>query len=183
MVILMFQTVISVPLLLPLLISGTSVTSIQILQGMLTTVILPLIIGIITRLFWSTLVLKIRPILLKAQAILMNIAVYGMLIGLLPELIKLVGSGVILTGIVLIILSFIGGWLIEGRTTNFAKRYSFAFSSGQRNAAIAFSIALSNFADPKIIIAMNVVSAISTMVLNFISQRIGKKAVANNAES
>ena len=109
MILLTFMTVIFIPIILLILIEGAEITSLELVQSLVTSVLIPLVIGMGVRLFAESLVNKIKPYVQSAQKILMNIAIYGMMIGLLPEMIDLIGSGMIVTGTLMVLLASAGG--------------------------------------------------------------------------
>ena len=105
----------------------------------------------------------------------MNIAVYGMLPNLFPQLGELLGSGIMIATFGFLLLAFGGGYLLELNGTNKAKQWTASFASGQRNGAIGFSIIINNFSDPKLLLATAIISTIGTVLFVQIAKYIHKK--------
>ena len=174
MILLTFMTVLVIPILLPFMIEGASITSFELVQSLVTSILLPLLIGMGLRLFFESFVDTIRPFILKAQKILLNVAIYGMMIGLIPELIQLIGSGVVVTGVGLVVLAFLGGYLIEVKNSSQSMKLTSGFVGGQKNGAVTFAVAINNFSDPNMILIIAVIGALSTVIFSMMSTYIGK---------
>lgn len=174
MVLLTVTTIIFTPLLLPLLIPGANVSMISLIGGLLTSVVLPLVIGVLMRTFFEDFTLKIKPYVGLAQKYAMYISIYGVIIGMIPQLLSVVGSGMIITGIVLELLTFFIGGLVEYRSSS-AKRVTSMFASGQRNGSIAFSVVLSNFNHPMIFLTVALTVAISNLIFSETAKFMGKR--------
>jgi BASS family bile acid:Na+ symporter len=181
MILLTTLTIIIVPVLLPVLIVGANVSPMELVSGLLTSVILPLVLGIALRVISSDTADKIAPYVQKIQTITMNIAIYGMIIGLLPQLIGLIGRGVILTGTILLLLAFGGGYLLEIKNDDKAEQWTSAFAGGQVNGAVAFSIVLSNFSNQNLLLAVAVISTIGTVIFTQIAKYINNGKETENA--
>ena len=172
---LIFSTIVIVPILLPLLIVGAEITPMDLVSNMIFSILLPLILGVIFRMMAEDTAQKIGPHVQTAQKVTMNIAIYGMLPQLFPQLVDLFGSGVILTGFALIGLVFGGGYFMGMKSGNKVKQWTASFSAGQRNGAIAFSIVLNNFADPDLFVATAVITSIATVLFVQGAKYIGNK--------
>lgn len=104
----------------------------------------------------------------------MNIAIYGMMLGLLPELVQLIGRGVITTSVLIIVLSAISGFIIEYKNPDKAMQLTSGFAAGQRNGAVAFAVVINNFSDPTIFLTIAITSMISTVMFSAVSSYMGK---------
>lgn len=174
MILLTLSTVIILPILLPIMIDGVDITSVDLIGSLVASIVIPLAAGSALRLSFEDFAVKIKPFTLKIQKIMMNIAVYGMMLGLLPELIQLVGSGVITTSIVIILGSAFIGYIIECTNSNKAMQLTAMFAAGQRNGAVAFAVVINNFSDPTIFLTIAITTMISTVVFSSVSSYMGK---------
>lgn len=170
-----FMTILIVPILLPMLIVGAEISSVDLVSNMLFSILLPLALGVLFRLISEDTAVKIGPYVQKAQGITMNIAIYGMIPSLFPQLVNLVGSGAILTSFAILVFAFGGGYLLEMKSGNQAKQWTASFASGQRNGAVAFSIVINNFTDPNLLLATAVITTIGTVMFVQIAKYIGNK--------
>lgn len=175
MLLLTTVTIIAVPILLPMLIVGAEISPIALINSLLPSVVLPLVLGIAVRLISKSFSDKIRPYVQITQKIAMNIAIYGTVIGLLPQLVDLIGSGVILTGMLFVVLGFGGGYLMEIKNDDQSEIWTSSFAGGQKNGAVAISIVLTNFTDPDILLTVAVITALGTIVLTQVAKYIGNK--------
>ncbi|MCC5895488.1 MAG: hypothetical protein JJU16_08530 [Alkalibacterium sp.] len=174
MILLTLSTVVILPILLPLMIDGAEITSSELVGSLVASIVIPLAVGSALRLFIEDVAIKIKPFTLKTQKILMNIAVYGMMLGLFPELVQLVGSGVITTSIVIILSSAFVGYMIEMKNPDKAMQLTSLFAAGQRNGAVAFAVVINNFADPTIFLTIAITTMISTVLFSAVSSYMGK---------
>lgn len=177
MILLTLSTVVILPILLPIMIEGAEITSRDLVGSLVASIVVPLASGSAMRLFFEKFALKIKPFTLKAQKIIMNIAIYGMMLGLLPELVQLVGSGVISTSIVIILSAALVGFLIEYKNPDKAMQLTSGFAAGQRNGAVAFAVVINNFSDPTIFLTIAITTMISTVLFSTVSSYMGKLSI------
>ena len=174
MILLTLSTVLILPILLPIMIEGVEITSLDLVGSLITSILLPLSAGSFMRLFFEDLALNVKPYTLKTQKVMMNIAVYGMMLGLLPELVQLIGSGVITSSILIVLASAVIGYLIEMKNPDRAMQLTSGFAGGQRNGAVAFAVVLNNFSNPGIFLTIAVTTMISTVLFSALSTYMGK---------
>lgn len=174
MILLTLSTVIILPILLPVMIDGAEISSFDLVGSLVASIVIPLASGSALRLFFEPFAVRINPYTLKAQKILMNIAIYGMMLGLLPELVQLIGRGVITTSVLIIVLSAISGFIIEYKNPDKAMQLTSGFAAGQRNGAVAFAVVINNFSDPTIFLTIAITSMISTVMFSAVSSYMGK---------
>ncbi|MCC5889259.1 MAG: hypothetical protein JJU01_01740 [Alkalibacterium sp.] len=174
MILLTLSTVVFLPILLPFMIEGAEITSFDLVGSLVSSILLPLSAGSVMRLLFTDLSSRIRPYALKLQKTTMTLAIYGMMIGLLPELISLIGSGVIVSSIGIVAVASVIGFVMEYSNTNEAMRITSGFTSGQRNGAVAYAVVINNFSDPSVLLTIAVATTISTVVFSMLSNYMGK---------
>lgn len=174
MILLTLSTVLFLPLLLPIMIEGAEITSLDLVRSLILSILVPLSIGSAMRIFFKQLSEQIRPYALKLQKITMKVAIYGMMIGLLPELVNLIGSGVIVTSIGIVVTASMVGFIMEYFNANEAMRITSGFTSGQRNGAVAYAVVINNFSDPSVLLTIAVATTLSTVIFSMLSSYMGK---------
>lgn len=174
MILLTLSTVVILPILLPVMIEGAEITSFDLVGSLVASIVIPLASGSALRLLFEESAVRIKPYTLKAQKIFMNIAVYGMMIGLLPDLVQLIGNGLITTSILFILFSALAGFLIEFKNPDKAMQLTAGFAAGQRNGAVAFAVVINNFSDPTIFLTIAITTMISTVLFSTVSSYMGK---------
>lgn len=175
MVLLTFTTVIFLPILLPLLVTGAEITMGDLVGNLITSILIPLVIGSLVRIFFENFTVKMRPYLKKLQQVLMNIAIYGLIIGYIPQVIEIIGSGMIVTGLSFVLLGFGAGYVLEKKNENRAIQLTSGFAAGQRNASVAFSVAINNFSSPEIFLTIAIISTVATAILNNLAMYMNKR--------
>lgn len=174
MIVLTLSTVIFLPVLLPFMIDGAEITSVDLVGSLVSSILIPLSAGSAMRIFFKQFSRRIRPFALRLQKLAMNIAIYGMIIGLLPELISLLGSGVIVSSIGIVVSTSAVGFMMEYFNSNESMRITSGFTSGQRNGAVAYAVVINNFSDPSVLLTIAVATTMSTVMFSMLSNYMGK---------
>ncbi|GAB2492089.1 hypothetical protein GCM10008929_15580 [Alkalibacterium psychrotolerans] len=174
MIVLTLSTVIFLPVLLPFMIEGAEITSLDLVGSLVSSILIPLSAGSAMRIFFKQFSRRIRPFALRLQKLAMNIAIYGMIIGLLPELISLLGSGVIVSSIGIVVGASAIGFMMEYFNSNESMRITSGFTSGQRNGAVAYAVVINNFSDPSVLLTIAVATTMSTVMFSMLSNYMGK---------
>lgn len=173
MIVLTLSSVIFLPVLLPFMIDGAEITSVDLVGSLVSSILIPLSAGSAMRIFFTQFTGRIRPFALSLQKVTMNIAIYGMIIGLLPELISLIGSGVIISSMGIVVGASAVGFIMEYFNSNEAMRITSGFTSGQRNGAVAYAVVINNFSDPSVLLTIAVATTMSTVMFSMLSNYIG----------
>ena len=112
MVLLMVITIIYLPLVLPLLLSGVEVNPWEIAQSLIVMMLIPLAVGLFINARYEEAAAKIQPTFGQASNIaILVLTVLGLVLNF-RAMIDLVGSLGILAGIIFILLSLAGGYLL-----------------------------------------------------------------------
>jgi BASS family bile acid:Na+ symporter len=111
MMLLMVVTVVYVPLVLPLLLSGVSVNAVAIAKALLIQMLLPIGVGMLIAAVLPGLAKKGQ----KLVGTLGNLAMYAMLVatlvGYFPNLLKIIGTGAFLVALLFVGAAFGFGYL------------------------------------------------------------------------
>jgi bile acid:Na+ symporter, BASS family len=172
MMLLMVVTVVYVPIVLPLLLSGISVNAVAIAKSLLMQMLLPIGVGM--------LIAQLLPRLAKKGQKLVgglgNLAMYAMLvatlIGYFPNLLKIIG-----TGAFLVALLFVGGAFGFGYLAGKGKDHLEdigGLGTAQRNTAAGVIIAIQNFKDPNVFVMLTLANILGIVMLLFIARALSR---------
>ena len=172
MVLLMVVTIIYLPLVLPLLLSGVEVNPWDIAKSLIFMMLIPLAIGLFVKARYEEAAAKLQPTFGQAS----NIAILALLIlGLVlnfKDMIALVGSWGILAGIVFLVVALVAGYFLGGSDPG--TRSVMGLGTAQRNISAALVVAAQNF-DANVITYIMVFSVIGFVILMPAAGELGKR--------
>jgi predicted Na+-dependent transporter len=173
MVLLMVTTVIYLPLVLPLLLQGVSVSAWDILKSLVALMLVPLAVGLLIRSNsteagerWASVMNKVSSIAMLALLVLglgLNVS----------NIIDLVGSYGFLALLLLIGGALLIGALLGGRDRG--ARSVMALGTAQRNVSAAIVVASQNFAGTMTLPYVLVAAIVLLLVLLPVARRIGRE--------
>ena len=177
MMLLMVVTVIYLPVVLPLLLSGVSVDALAIAKSLLLQMLLPIGVGMLIAQFLSTLAKRAQPWV----GGLGNIALYAMvvatLIGYFPNLLNILGTGAFLVGLLFVAASFGFGYL-AGRGKDHLEDIG-GLGTAQRNTAAGVIVAIQNFPDPNVFVMLTLANILGIVMLLFVAKALSKDNQVN----
>jgi len=172
MMLLMVGTVIYLPLVLPLLLSGINVDAIAIAKALVLTMLLPIGIGMLVAQFLPTLSKKAEPWLGR----LGNAALYSMviatLIGYIPNMANIIGTGAVLFGLVFVGLAFGIGYL-AGAGHDHLEDVG-GLGTAQRNMAAGVIVAIGSFPDRNVFVMLTFANILGIVMLLFIARALSR---------
>lgn len=127
-----------------------------------SSVILPLAIGMAIRRIAPSLAERSGPIISKAANIVLIIGVLPLLIAVWPVILRLIGNGTILAIMAVVIVGLLAGHLLGGPAPR--DRAVLAISSALRHPGIALVIAGANFPEPSVKAAILLFLLVSLIV-------------------
>ena len=171
MMLLMVVTVIYVPIVLPLLLSGLTVDAWEIAKTLGLQMLLPIVVGMLVVQVLPDFAKKVQP----GIGWLGNIALYALigatLIGYSPNMIAIVGTGAILVGLVFVLIAF-GIGSLTGAGRDHLQDVG-GLGTAQRNTAAATIIAVHNFsAYPDVLVMITLANTLGIVMLMFIAKRL-----------
>jgi BASS family bile acid:Na+ symporter len=173
MVLLMVVTIIYLPVVLPLLLSGVEVNPWEIAQSLIVMMLVPLAIGLFINWRYEDTAAKMQPTFGQASNIaLLVLTVLGLVLNF-REMIGLVGSFGILAGIIFIVVSLAIGYLLGGSDSNI--KSVMGLGTGQRNISAALVVAGQNFGIDVVTYLM-VIAVIGLVILMPAAGELGKRA-------
>ena len=172
MVLLMVVTIIYLPLVLPLLLSGVAVNPWEIAQSLILLMLLALTLGLVINARYEEMAARLQPVFSQASnTALMLLLVLGLVLNF-REMISLVDSFGIMAAALFLLLSLAVGYLLggsEGQTKSVM-----GLGSGQRNIAAALVVTGQNFGIDVITYLM-VVAILGLSILMPLAGELGKR--------
>lgn len=163
LMVLMVGSVITMPLLLPLLIEGITVSAWQIVSPMLVQIILPMVVGMLLLQFFEPFTAVIQPFIAK----LSNIALYALIaavaIGYAEALLDPDIWVAFAVGIVVLIFAFFIGFMM-GDGHDQLKDVG-GLGTAQRGTASALIVASNAFDDPRILVLITILNILVVALL------------------
>lgn len=181
MVLLMVVTIIYLPIVLPLLLGGVEVNPWDIAQSLIVLMLIPLAIGLFIKARYEEAAAKIQPTFGQASNLALLVLTLAGLVLNFREMIGLVGSLGILTGIIFIVASLLIGYFLGG--SDAGTRSVMGLGTAQRNISAALVVAGQNFGIDVVTYLM-VIAVIGLVVLMPTAGELGKQlAKAAKAEA
>jgi BASS family bile acid:Na+ symporter len=175
MVLLVVVTIIVLPIALPLLLTGISITFWDIASGLVYLILVPLAISLFVRARYPNAAESSRPLFAQASNLSLLFLMVLMVVLNFSDVVGLLGSGGLLASLILVILTTAGGYLL-GRLGQ-AGDWIQGLGAGQRNIAAAMVVATMNFGNDEVVMVV-VYSLIVLVVLIPLALELGKRAGA-----
>jgi BASS family bile acid:Na+ symporter len=175
MVLLVVVTIIVLPIALPLLLTGISVTFWDIASGLVYLILVPLAISLFVRARYPNAAESSQPLFAQASNLSLFFLMVLMVVLNFSDVVGLLGSGGLLASLILVILTTAGGYLL-GRLGQ-AGDWIQGLGAGQRNIAAAMVVATMNFGNDEVVMVV-VYSLIVLVVLIPLALELGKRAGA-----
>jgi len=173
MVLLVVVTIIVLPIALPLLLTGISVTFWDIASGLIILILVPLAISLFVRARYPEAAASALPHFAQASNLSLLILLVLMVVLNFSNVVGLLGSGGLLASLILIVLTTVGGYFLGslGKADSWVQ----ALGAGQRNIAAAMVVATMNFGNDEVVMVV-VYSLIILVVLIPLALELGKRA-------
>jgi BASS family bile acid:Na+ symporter len=172
MMFLMVVTVGYMPVVLPRLLSGISVDALAIAKALLLQMLLPIGVGMLAAQFVRGLSKKVQPLI----GTLGNLAMYAMvlatLIGYFPNLLKILGTGAFLVGLLFVLAAFGLGYL-AGWGKDHLEDVG-GLGTAQRNTAAGVIVAIQNFKDPNVFVMLTLANIFGIVMLLVIAKMLSR---------
>jgi predicted Na+-dependent transporter len=174
MVLTMVVTIIFLPVVLPLLITGVTVNPLDIAKSLVVLMLIPLGIALFIRARYEKIAQRLAPYFSKITNIAMIILMLSMFVAYFPELAGAVGSLAILAALILVLVAFGIGYFLGGPNAEIRK--VLGLGTALRNFAAAITVAALNFTDPDVLVMVLVIILVSLVVLILIGKKLGQGA-------
>ena len=169
----MIVTIFYLPLVLPYLLEGASVSSWDIAKSLIMLMLIPLVIALSIRAYHEKIAGKLQFFLMKIT----NIALVTLAVSLVVLHTKAITAMIglpLLSIIALLVLAMAIGYIMGGR--NRENRVVMALGTGQRNISAAVLVAAQNFEDPEIISLLVAVAIIGLFIMIPYAKWVERKA-------
>jgi predicted Na+-dependent transporter len=180
MVLLVVVTILVLPVALPLLLTGISVTFWDIASGLIILILVPLAVSLFVRARYPEAAASALPHFAQASNLSLLFLMVLMVVLNFSDVVGLLGSGGLLASLVLVGLTTAGGYLL-GRLGK-AGDWLQGLGAGQRNIAAAMVVATMNFGNDEIVMVV-VYSLIGMVVIIPLALELGKRAAGATAEA
>jgi bile acid:Na+ symporter, BASS family len=163
MVLLIIGTIVYVPVVLPLILTGISVDAWAIARSLLLQMLAPIVLGMLVAQFLPGIAKTAQPWIGRLGNYALYVVIGATLIGYFPNMINIIGTGAILVGVVIVLAAFGFGYLMGAGKDHLEDVGG--LGTAQRNTAAALIIATQNFSDPNVLVIITIVSMLSTVML------------------
>jgi BASS family bile acid:Na+ symporter len=179
MVLLVVATIVVMPIALPLLLTGISVTFWDIAAGLVYLILIPLAVSLFVRARWPEAAASALPFFSQASNLSLMILLVLMIVLNFSDVVGLLGSGGLLASLILVILTTAGAYLLGnlGKGDGWLQ----ALGAGQRNIAAAMVVATMNFGNDEVVMVV-VYSLIVMVIMIPLALELGKRAKSTAAQ-
>jgi BASS family bile acid:Na+ symporter len=178
MVLLVVATIIVLPISLPLLLTGISVTFWDIASGLVYLILIPLAISLFVRARYPDAAASAQPMFAQVSNLSLIFLMVLMIVLNFSNVVGLFGSFGLLASLILVILTTVGGYLLG--SLGKAGSWIQGLGAGQRNIAAAMVVATMNFGNDEVVMVV-VYSLIGMVVIIPLVLELGKRAKAAEA--
>lgn len=176
MVLLMVVTIVYLPIVLPLLLSGVEVNPLDIAQSLVVMMLIPLVIGLFIKARYEDTAEKLQPTFASASNLaILVLIVLGVVLNF-KSMIALVGSLGLLAAAIFVAAAFFIGYLLGGSERSI--KSVMGLGTAQRNISAALVVAAQNF-DADVITYLLVFSVIGFLLLFPTAGELGKRGEGN----
>ncbi len=181
-VLLIIASVVYLPLVLPLLLPGVRVDALDIAFRLFLQMLLPLGAGLFVNARYDEEAENLLPVMAQVSNVTLALMLV-LMIGLnVREVFGLVGSGAIVSVVLLVAISMTAGYFLAGPDP--AIRRTLSLATGQRNIAAALVVGTGNFLDRPDVLVMLVGAGLVSMIIAIpVVGEFGRRAKAAEAEA
>ena len=172
MMVLMVLTVPYVPIVLPRVLSGVSVDAFAIAKALLIQMLLPIGVGMLFAQLLPSLVKRLQPWVGRIGNLAMYAMVVATLIGYFPNLVKIIGTGAFLVGLVFVAVAFGFGYL-AGWGKDHLEDIG-GLGTAQRNTAAGVIVAIQNFKDPNVFVMLTLANILGIVMLLIVAKALSR---------
>jgi BASS family bile acid:Na+ symporter len=181
MVLLMVVTVVYMPLVLPLLISGVDVDPWAIASSLIFLMLLPLAVGLLARWRYEDTAEGLQPLMSQTSSVAIIVLLVAGVIVNFDDIVALIGTGGFIAIVLFLAASLAVGYVAGGQDTG--TRSVLGLGTAQRNLSAALVVAGQNFADtPGVVTFIIVAGIVGLVVLLPAAGEIGRLSNPSTAE-
>jgi BASS family bile acid:Na+ symporter len=174
MVLLMVVTVIYMPIVLPLFLSGVEISAWDIARSLIVLMLFPLGIGLFMKSRWPAVASDLQGLMSHASSIAILLLLVGAIILQWSAIVSLIGTGGLIAVVTFLLVSLVLGYVAGGSDP--ATRSVMGLGTAQRNVSAAMVVGAQNFSDsPNVLITVIVGALIGLVLLMPIAGELGKR--------
>lgn len=174
MTLLMVVTVIYLPVMLPILLPGASVSPWDIAQSLITTMLLPLGIGLFIKARYQEIAESLQPHMSQISSLAIVVMLVTILVLQFSTIIGTIGTGGILAALLFLGGALVIGLVLGGKDVGF--RSVMGLGTAQRNLAAAMLVSAQNFSnDPNVLVMVMLIGILGLVLLMVIGGEMGKR--------
>ncbi|MDV2482778.1 bile acid:sodium symporter family protein [Methanoculleus sp. Wushi-C6] len=181
MVLLMVVTIVYMPLVLPLMLTGVVIDPWAIARSLILLMLIPLAIALFVRARYEEVARGLLPLMNQAANLSMLTLIVAFFVVYFEDIGGVVGTTAVLATIVFILVSFVIGYLLGGPGGD-TKRV-LGVGTAQRNISAALAIAALNFTDPDVMVMILVVALVGLILLMITGVEMGRHAGSTTGAS
>ncbi len=174
MTLLMVVTVSCLPVVLPLLLPGASVSPWDIAKSLITTMLFPLGIGLFVKARYEETAAHLQPTMSQISSDAIVLMLVAILVLEFSTIIATIGTGGILAALIFLVGALLIGLLLGGKDTSI--RSVMGLGTGQRNLAAAMLVAAGSFSGkPNVLVMVMLVAIFGLIMLGVVAGEMGKR--------
>jgi BASS family bile acid:Na+ symporter len=182
MVMLMVTTIIYMPLVLPLLLSGVTINPWDIAKSLIVLMLVPLAIGLFMKARWSSIADGLQPHMAQASSVALLFLLGGGIILQWSDIVGLLGTGGFIALVLFFLISLVIGYFAGGSDPKM--RSVMGLGTAQRNVSAAMVVGAQNFTDSPDVISTIIVGALVGLVILLpIAGELGKRVTATDSST
>lgn len=179
MVLLMVVTIIYMPIVLPLFLSGVEINPWDIARSLIVMMLIPLGIGLFMKARWPDTANGLQPLMSSASSFAILLLLVGAIILQWESIVSLIGTGGIVAIVIFLAISFVLGYFAGGSDPG--TRSVMGLGTAQRNLSAALVVGAQNFSDsPNVLVTVIVAGLVGLVLLLPLAAELGKRAATGS---
>ncbi len=175
MTLLMVVTVVYLPIVMPLLLPGTSVNAWDIAKSLIGAMLVPLAIGLFIKARYSDEADSLQPTMSQISSLAIVLMLVTVIFLEFSTIIDTIGTGGIAAAVIFVVGALVIGLLLGGSGSGM--RSVMGLGTAQRNLSAALLVATQNFSDkPNVLVMVMLVAILGLVLLGFVAAEMGKRA-------
>jgi predicted Na+-dependent transporter len=180
MVMLMVTTIIYMPIVLPVLLSGVTINPWDIARSLIVLMLLPLAIGLFVKGRWSSIAEGLQPHMAHASSTALLFLLVGGIILQWSDIVGLLGTGGFIALVLFFLISLVIGYFVGGSDPKM--RSVMGLGTAQRNVSAAMVVGVQNFTDSPDVTSTIIVGALVGLVILLpIAGELGKRMTGSGS--
>ena len=178
MVLLMVVTVVYMPIVVPLLISGVEINPWDIASSLIFLMLLPLGIGLVMKWRYNKAAEGLQPAMAQTSTVAIALLLVSGVVVNFTAILDIIGTGGFIAILLFLVGAFIFGYFGAGRDAGV--RSVLGLGTAQRNLSAAMVVAGQNFAsDPDVLTFIIVAGIVGLLVLMPLAGELGRRSDTN----